>query len=304
MGACSLSIFFSRFSTGYRLFALPILIREFLALPLDSTLGKLNPRVRNFRVLRTTPTAIHVEALVNITNPTPYSASVPYFTAHVMKNGSVIGDATVRNARITRGRVEDLLISAVWEPSRSGEEGREIGIDLVSGYLSGQNITLTVKAHEESIPAVPALGRALSNFDFEVAAPRLNLPSDDPDSSGRFIRDATFHLFSSTAAFTLVSPFTKNTLLLEWVNATAFYNHTEPVGRIDYDVPFAVPPGASRTPRLPVKWTMGSIGYEAVKRALGGRLKLDAQADVTIRIGAFRETIWYVGRGIGAAIRP
>ena len=179
-----------------------------------------------------------------------------------------------------------------------------MGVDLVSGYLSGQNITLTAKAHEESIPAVPVLGKALSNFDFEVAVPRLNLPSEDPSKEGHFIRDATFHLFSSTAAFTLVSPFTRNTLLLDWVNATAFYNHTAPIGHIDYSEPFAVPPGASRTPRLPVEWSIGSIGYEAVRRALGGRLKLDAKADVTIRIGAFRETIWYVGRGIGAAIRP
>lgn len=257
-----------------------------------------------FRVLRTTPTAIHVEAMINITNPTPYSAIVPYFTAHIMKNGSVVGDATVRNTRIPTGKVENLLISAVWEPSISGEEGRKIGVDLVSGFLSGQNITLAVKAHERSIPAVPTLGRALSNFEFEVAAPRLSLPSDDPSGEERFIRDATFHLFSSTATFTLVSPFQKNTLLLEWVNATAFYNHTEPVGHMDYREPFAVPPGASKTPRLPVQWSMGSIGYDAVRRALGGRLKLDAKADVTIRIGEYRETLWYVGKGIGAAIRP
>ncbi|KAL2112059.1 hypothetical protein VUR80DRAFT_5485 [Thermomyces stellatus] len=297
-------MFHLRFSTGRRLVPLSILIQGFLALPLDSALGKLHPRIGGVKVLRTTPTAIHIEALVNITNPTPYSASVPYFTAHVMKNRSVIGDVAVRNARITTGRVENLLISAVWEPSLSGERGRKIGVDLVSEYLSGQNITLTVKAHEKSVPAAPVLGRVLFNFDFEVAAPRLNLPSDNPDDSERFIRDATFHLFSSTAAFTLVSPFTRNTLLLEWVNATAFYNHTEPVGHIDYDEAFAVPPGASRTPRMPVKWSIGSIGYDAVRRALGGRLKLDARADVTIRIGAFRETIWYVGRGIGAAVRP
>lgn len=276
----------------------------FLALPLDSLLGKVRPRIGDVRILRTTPTAIHIEARVNITNPTPYAANVPYLTAHVMKNESVVGDATVRNARITPGPVDNLLLSAVWEPSTSGEEGRKIGVDLLSGFLSGQNITLTAKAHEGSIPAVPIIGRALSHFDFEVAAPKLDMPSEDPDDAGRFIRDATFHLFSSTAAFTLVSPLAHNTLLLEYVNATAFYNHTEPVGHIDYSDPFAVPPGASRTPRLPVTWTMGSIGYEAVRRALGGKLRLDARADVTVRIGAWRETVWYVGRGIGAAIRP
>ncbi|SPO05654.1 uncharacterized protein DNG_08341 [Cephalotrichum gorgonifer] len=273
-------------------------------LPVDSLPEKLRPRVDNLRVLKTTETAIHIEAMVNITNPTPYSATIPYFTAHVVKNGTIIGDATVKNVRITTGTIENLLISIIWEPARFGEEGRKIGVDLVSGFLSDQNITLTAKAHESSIPSVPILGRALSNFDFEVSAPKLNLPSDDPDDKGRFIRDATFHLFSSTATFILVSPFRHDTLLLEWVNATAYYNHTEPVGHIDYYEPFAVRPGGTRTPRLPVDWSMGSIGYGAVRRALGGELKLDARADVTIRIGSYRETLWYVGQGIGAAIRP
>lgn len=291
--------------TGFgQLPELLILTLQGTALPTDSLIGEVRPKIDNLRILKTTPTAIHIEAMVNLTNPTPYSATVPYFTAHIMKNGSIIGDATVRNARITTGTVENLLVSAVWEPARSGEEGRRIGRDLVSGFISGQNITLTAKAHEDSIPSVPILGRALANFEFEVPAPRLNLPSDDADDAGRFIRDATFHLFSSTAAFTLVSPFRHDTLILEWVNATAYYNHTEPVGHIEYSEPFAVPPGATRTPRLPVDWTMGSIGYEAVRRALGGTLKLDAKADVTVRIGEFRETIWYVGQGIGASIRP
>lgn len=271
---------------------------------MDSLIGDLRPKIGDVKILSTTPTAIHIEAVVNVTNPTPYSASIPYFTAHIMKNGSVIGDATIRDARIPTGDIENLVISAIWEPAISGEVGRKIGVDLVSGFVSGENITLTAKAHEGSIPAVPILGRALSNFEFEVSAPRLSLPSDDSSDEPRFIRDATFHLFSSTAAFTLASPFKHDTLLLEWVNATAYYNHSEPVGHIDHRQPFAVRPGMTRTPRLPVAWTMGSIGYEAVRKALGGRLKLDARADVTVRIGAYRETIWYVGRGIGAAIRP
>lgn len=272
-------------------------------LPRDSIDG-LQPTVSAVRVLKTTKSAIHIEARVNVTNPTPYSASVPYFTIYVMKNGSVIGDATIRGARIVPGKNENLLVSAVWEPSREGEEGRAIGVELISKYISGHNITIAAKAHRGSIPAAPAIGEALSGLDIEVSAPHLNLPSDDPDDKGRFIRDATFHVFSSTATFTLVSPFEYNTLLLEWVNATAYYNHTEPVGRIEYDEAFAVPPGSTKTPRLPVEWSVGSVGYDAVKRALGGSLKLDAEADVTVRLGQYRETVWYVGEGIGASIRP
>lgn len=111
------------------------------------------------------------------------------------------------------------------------------------------------------------------------------------------------YLISSTAAFTLLSPLPSSTLYLTSIDATAFYNHTDPVGKIIYDLPFAVPPGASKTPRLPVDWSLDSVGYEAVKSALGGTLKLDAKAEVGVRIGAYEQSVWFVAGGIGASVR-
>jgi hypothetical protein len=111
------------------------------------------------------------------------------------------------------------------------------------------------------------------------------------------------HLLSSTATFTLASPLPSTTLYITSVNGTAFYNHTHPIGHITYDLPFAVPPGISVTPRLPVDWSLGGVGYEAVKRALGGGLKLDCRARVGVRVERWEERVWVVGRGIGATVR-
>lgn len=111
------------------------------------------------------------------------------------------------------------------------------------------------------------------------------------------------HILSSTATFVLLSPLPRTTLLITSVDATAYYNHTEVVGTIEYNYPFAVPPGASKTPKLPVDWTLGGAGYGAVRDALGGELKLDAKADVGIRIDQWEEKVWYVGHGIGARVR-
>ena len=111
------------------------------------------------------------------------------------------------------------------------------------------------------------------------------------------------HLLTSTATFTLLSPLPHSTIYITYINATAYYNHTDPVGQIVYELPFAVPPGASTSPRLPVDWSLDSVGYEAVKQALGGRLKLDAKATVGIRIGRWAERVWFMGGGIGASIR-
>ena len=111
------------------------------------------------------------------------------------------------------------------------------------------------------------------------------------------------HLVSSTATFTLLSPLHHETLTLTHINATALYNHTEPVGKILYDLPFAVPPGASTSPRLPVDWSLGSVGYDAIRQALGGTLKLDARATVGVRVGRWEQEVWFIGRGIGASVR-
>jgi hypothetical protein len=111
------------------------------------------------------------------------------------------------------------------------------------------------------------------------------------------------HLFTSTATFTLLSPLPHSTLYITHIDATAYYNHTEPVGVIAYSLSFAVPPGEHESPRLPVTWSLGSVGYGAVRSALGGRLRLDAHATVGVRLDAYEETVWYIGRGIGAKVR-
>ena len=111
------------------------------------------------------------------------------------------------------------------------------------------------------------------------------------------------HLLTSTATFTLVSPLPRSTLYITHINASAFYNHTDQVGTILYDLPFAVPPGAAQTPRLPVDWDLGTVGYEAIRSALGGHLKLDAKATAGVKIGKYEVDVWFIGHGIGAKIR-
>jgi hypothetical protein len=247
-----------------------------------------------------------LQARVNLTNPTPYSANIPYINIHIVKNGSIIGEATADHIDVKPGNNTNLLIKATWDPSMGNEDAPRVGRELISQYLSGYNISVGLKTHRGSIPAAPQLGEALSGLNITVAAPRLSLPDtgdDRPGEKEHFIRDAIFHVFSSTATFTLVSPLRDETLYIDWVNATAIYNHTEPIGQIEYGEPIEVPPGASLTPRMPVDWSVGSVGYEAVKKALGGHLKLDATADVALRLGAFKETVWYVGRGIGAGVK-
>jgi hypothetical protein len=273
----------------------------------------LKPKVGDLSVLSTDKTTINLQARVNFTNPTEYTAQIPYFNIHILNNGSVVGDATARNISVSRGNNTNVLVQATWDPTRfGGETAAKIGRELLSQYISGYNTTLTFQTHEGSIPHQPELGKALSKFAIELPTPRLSTPSDrvgdgddgeDGDRTPHFIQDATFHIFSSTAQFTLISPLQKSTIYIDNINATALYNHTEPVGRILYDLPFKVPPGASQSPKLPVDVDFDSVGYGEIRKAFGGTLKLDARGTVGVRLGQWTETVWYVGTGIGASIR-
>ena len=75
------------------------------------------------------------------------------------------------------------------------------------------------------------------------------------------------------------------------------------MGTIAYDLPFAVPPGNSTSPKIPVKWSVSSVGYEAVKKALGGTLKLEARAQVGVKIGEYVDSLWVQANGVGATVR-
>ncbi|KAI1825411.1 hypothetical protein F4861DRAFT_199162 [Xylaria intraflava] len=266
-------------------------------------IGTINPKIGSLRVMNSSLDSITLQALVNITNPSPYTAYVPFFNVHFLVNGSILGSGTIQNAGIRKGSNNNLPVTVTWNPATKGDsDDRQVGRDLISQYLSGFNTSITVKPHPNTIPGQPLLCRALSRFNATFPMPRLKLPGDPPGEESHFIRDASFHFLSSTATFTLVSPLQSDTLFLDFVNATALYNHTEPIGQILYDLPFAAPPGKSETPRLPVDWSMGSIGYEALRKAIGGKLKLDAHATVDARLGNWKESLWYRGKGIGASV--
>ncbi|RFU25430.1 hypothetical protein B7463_g10910, partial [Scytalidium lignicola] len=273
---------------------------------------KLNPQVGKVKILDTSESAIHLQASVNFTNPTEYTATVPYVNIHILNNGSIIGSATAENVSVISGNNSNIMVEATWDPfTYGGKTAKAIGRELLSQYVSGFNTTLTFQTHEGSIPHQPRLGKALSKFAIEIPTPRVSTPSTgkDGDSDGEenekphFLTGAIFHFLSSTAQFELYSPLQYSSIYLEEVNATALYNHTEPVGWIDYNLPFEVPPGRSLTPKLPVDWSMEGVGYDAVKKALGGTLKLDARGNITVRLGRWSETVWYMGDGIGAEIR-
>lgn len=93
------------------------------------------PEVGNLRILETTKSTIKLDAKVNITNPTEYSATVPFVNIKLMCNGTDLGYATAKDIFVGPGVNHDIPVESLWDPK--GEVGAALGRELLSQYISG-----------------------------------------------------------------------------------------------------------------------------------------------------------------------
>lgn len=99
---------------------------------------RVAPKFGNLKILDTGASSIKFQAEVNFTNPTNYSATVPYANINILTNGTALGQVTAENLTVVPGNNTGVLVEAVWDPLKmSGEKGRIVGRDLLSQYLSG-----------------------------------------------------------------------------------------------------------------------------------------------------------------------
>ena len=153
---------------------------------------------------------------INFTNPTDYSAHVPFVKLRLAHNDTDVAQLVARNVSISAGANSTVEVEALWNPMEmGGEKGVIAGRDLLSRYVSGSscqstfgrsfigltncstgaNTTVAIRSDAETIPALPSLGKKLSQFDLKLQIPRLRLPGDDGDSPEgdhpHFIKEAT-----------------------------------------------------------------------------------------------------------------
>ena len=79
----------------------------------------------------------HIQ-IFNLTNPTNYSATIPYFNINILANDTILAQAVAQDVSIHPGNNSNIAVSAVWDPfTNGGANGTAIGKEWLSQYISG-----------------------------------------------------------------------------------------------------------------------------------------------------------------------
>jgi hypothetical protein len=100
--------------------------------------GLLDPKARDITVVKTTRESIVLEAVMDVRNPTDYSARVPYVDVNFLVNDTVLGHVTARHIHLTPGLNKNIPVRAEWAPA--GESDQLIGHELLSQFISGTKL--------------------------------------------------------------------------------------------------------------------------------------------------------------------
>lgn len=232
-------------------------------------------------------------------NPSQYSAVISDASVLLSYGVLPIGYLIIHRLTIQPGSND---IQAVVRYSPVLFNTIEAGEAMLSSYLSERPTNISLSFHQQSFPAYPELSKALakSNVTFQLPIPQLQSPYS-LSSPSRFLIEAKFHVFSSTASFTLRNPL-NTTITITHLSAFAIY-HDDVIGRLRYDYPILLHPSTNtETTRLSVKWSLPAS--DILRRVIGGTLKVNATANATVSIGKMHDihlqlALQDVGAGVG-----
>lgn len=229
----------------------------------------------------------------------------------------LIGNVTTINANISKGLNR---ISGIITYAPATKQDIPYGEKFISEYISGNAYdcvrliagnapNVTALFHNASIEGNPQLSSALAGINITLPVPGIRqspttFKSDESRDDSPFLRSATIHILTRTAQFELFNPLNNSGIIINSLVANATYDDvlvgsiTEPL--FNFPV-LAGCEGYTMTEKVPVE--VGSVGYDIIRRALGGQLVVDAVADVVATIGKWRGQIQYEGRGLGANVR-
>jgi hypothetical protein len=116
---------------------------ELCAAFLNGGLDAFSPTVKSLTITNTSSNGISLEAVVDIDNPTEYSAVVPFVDVNILFNNTKLGHVTAKGLEFNKGTNQNLSAIAQWGPV--SDKGKAIGRELLSQWISGKSAICVTK---------------------------------------------------------------------------------------------------------------------------------------------------------------
>ncbi|KAJ1871080.1 hypothetical protein LPJ55_004183 [Coemansia sp. RSA 990] len=266
--------------------------------------------VNRIHVAETTRELLVFELGLDIVNPFTYGAFITDLALNVNYDGLHIATVGVEELSLSKGKNTQTVYVHF---NNYPEDLRQKRLFLEASV--GRNITIEV-AGFPNCTRIPPLEASLREFTKELTVDTSKLRKPGTSSgklAGSFpqvLQEVVFHIFSMAAEATVVNPVSGAGIWLQKIEAIGYYHEDVPLGTLEYDFTAKQPSGlrlpynqAVTTPRLPITANETSIGWDLLRKAIGGTLNVDVFTNIQMQIGNAPLNFTVLGKNAPVKVR-
>lgn len=261
----------------------------------------------------TTKDMISVEVDFSITNPLQYGAYITDLAMILRYAGLDVATVGVKELSIEHGHNMATLYIDFYNHY---SDPRQAMLFLEASM--GKNITMEIVGFP-NCTSIPPLEASLRQFSqkFTIDTSRF-VPEDSigcilSSSLPKALQEVVFHIFSMSVEATIVNPVSGANIWIQSLEAIGYYEESIPVGALQYAftttsqgrplgmlLPFDT---TVTTPLMPVVANKSSIGWDMIRKAIGGTLDVDVFTTVSVLVGKAPINVTVVGKHAPVEIR-
>ncbi|KAJ2728229.1 hypothetical protein IW152_006032 [Coemansia sp. BCRC 34962] len=274
-------------------------------------------RVSRIHITNTTKNLVAAEIGLDIDNPFSYGVYMSDLAIMIRYSGLHIATVGVKELSLERGlNNATVYIDFYNHPSDPRQQM------LFLEASSGKRVNVELAGFPNCTSIAP-LEVSLRHFSQKI--------SIDPSRAGnrrsgpvsikfpRALHEVIFHIFGISAEATVVNPVSGADIWLQSIEAISYYKGDIPLGTLQYNFTSDTPSSlassnvskgflmpfnrAATTPRLPITANETSIGWDVVRRAIGGSLDIDVFTSLQVLVGNAPLNLTILGRGAPVKVR-
>ncbi|KAI9506728.1 hypothetical protein BX070DRAFT_218403 [Coemansia spiralis] len=256
-------------------------------------------------ISNTTQELISIEVDLDVENPFSYGAYLSDLA--MMVNYAGLHVATVGIRELALGQGQNNVTIYIDFHNHVNDPRQQM---LFLEASSGKNVTIEVAGFPACTSIAP-LEASLRHFSQKI------------DINTSQLGNVIFHVFAMSAEATIVNPVSGANIWLQSIRAIGYYDNNIALGTMEYDftvdedkiadahipkkahsngllLPYAT---TVTTPHLPVVANETSIGWDVIRRAIGGTLDVDVYTSLQLLVGAAQLNLTVMGRNAPIKIR-